>query len=104
MGNEFGYLDVVTAATSRSVVASLVWAVRRVWLTYWRVVLSFSAMVVTERPLPMSAQMVFWLWLRGEETEQPADNINTCKQNNVYRYLRITKQTPTHLQKLPFYL
>jgi hypothetical protein len=40
--------------------------VRRVWLTYWRVVFSFSAMLATERPVPRSAQMVFWLWLRGE--------------------------------------
>ncbi len=55
-----------TAATSSSVVASLAWVVRRVWLTYWRVVLSFSAMDVTVRPVPSSAHMVFWLWLSGE--------------------------------------
>jgi hypothetical protein len=39
------------------------------------VVLSFSAMLVTHRPLPRSSQMVFWLWLSGADTEQ-AERIN----------------------------
>ena len=56
----------LTAATSRSVVASLVWVVRRVWLTYWRVVFSFSAMLATVWPVLRRAQMVFWLWLSGD--------------------------------------
>ena len=50
-----------TCATSKSVVANLASAVKRVWLTYWRVRLSLTAMLVTEKPLLISAQISFWL-------------------------------------------
>jgi hypothetical protein len=73
-------------------VASLAWVVRRVWLTYWRVVLSLSAMVVTVRPRVRSAQMSFWLWLRGEDTLH-AGGINICKYANIYKYLSFAEFT-----------
>jgi hypothetical protein len=66
-----------------SVLASLAWAVKRVWLTYWRVVFSFSAILLTESPLVTSDQMIFWLWLRGEETEQ-FGGIPICKYYCIY--------------------
>lgn len=68
----------LTCATSRSVVESLASVISRVWFTYWRVVLSLSAILVTERPVLIRDQMSFWLWLRGEETEQFGD-ITLCK-------------------------
>ena len=80
----FGYSLVTwrsfTCATSRSVVDSLAWAVRRVWFTYWRVVLSLSAILVTESPVLISDQTAFWLWLRGEDTEQ--FGVIICSVNN----------------------
>ena len=61
----FGYSLVTwrsfTCATSKSVVDSLASAVSLVWLTYWRVVLSLSAMLDTEKPLLTSDQTAFWL-------------------------------------------
>jgi len=60
----------LTCATSRSVVDSLASAVSLVWFTYCRVVFSLSAMLDTEKPLLISDQTVFWLWLNGEDTEQ----------------------------------
>ena len=60
----------LTWATSRSVMESLASVMSRVWLTYWRVVLSFSAILGTERPVLIRDQMSFWLRLRGEETGQ----------------------------------
>ena len=53
-------------------------AMSLVWLTYWRVVFSFSAILETERPVLISDQMVFWLWLSGEDTEQ-FGAISLCK-------------------------
>ena len=50
-------------------------------------VFSLSAILVTESPVLISAQMSFWLWLRGEDTEQLGD-ITLCKQYYVYDYLR----------------
>jgi hypothetical protein len=45
-------------------------AVKRVWFTYCRVVFSLSAMLDTDKPLLISDQTVFWLWVNGEDTEQ----------------------------------
>lgn len=56
-----------TSATSSSVLESLAWAAMRVWLTYWRVVLSLLAMLLTLRPELRSAQMSFWLGVSGED-------------------------------------
>ena len=71
---------------------SLAWAVRRVWLTYWRVVLSLSAIFVTEKPLLISAQTAFWLWLRGAETEQ-FGGISICKHITIYKHLNFLQNS-----------
>ena len=92
-----------TCATSRSVVESLASVMSRVWLTYWRVVFSLVAILVTERPVLISAQTAFWLWLRGEATEQ-FGGIMLCKYNGVYKYLRyLQKQTQTDCQDKPLH-
>jgi hypothetical protein len=36
--------------------------------------------------LVSSAQMSFWLWLRGEDTVH-VGGINICKHYDIYRYL-----------------
>jgi hypothetical protein len=68
----------------------------RVWLTYWRVVFSFSAILETDRPVLISDQMIFWLWLSGEETEQ--FGIIISKYLYVYKYLTfcISSQKPAN--------
>jgi hypothetical protein len=68
------------------VVDSLDCAIILVWFTYWRGVFSFSAMLETERPLVMSDQMSFWLWLSGEAAEQLV-GILSRKYNTIYQHL-----------------
>ncbi len=52
-------------AMSIRVVESLASAASLVWFTNWRVVLSFSAMVVVDRPLVIICQTIFCVWLSG---------------------------------------
>jgi hypothetical protein len=58
------------------------------------VVFSLSAILVTERPVLISDQMIFWLWLSGEDTEQ--FGIIISKYLDIYKYLTfcITAQKP----------
>ncbi len=66
----FGYNFMIwrslACAMSKRVVDSLASATSLVWLTNWRVVFSFSAIVTTEKPLLISDQTVFCFWLSGE--------------------------------------
>jgi hypothetical protein len=52
------------------VVESLASVISLVWLTYCLVVLSLSAIVETEKPLPIKYQIAICFELRGEMIEQ----------------------------------
>jgi hypothetical protein len=86
VAEEYGFFRVKPRATSRSVVESLASAVSRVWLTYWRVVLSLSAMAETDKPLRTRDQTVFCFWLRGEVREQ-AGHITVHVNNWVFTHI-----------------
>jgi hypothetical protein len=75
-----------------------------VWLTNWRVVFSFSAMIVVDSPFVIIDQTVFCVWLRGADkvlVTFMCVNLPVCKVITIYNYLKMLPPTPQPPQKSP---